>query len=959
MGLLLGSAALASAGQPGPYAIHQYGIEQGLSHNAVLALAQDGQGFVWLATQDGLDRFDGRQVEPFDELAGRSLRGGAVRFLQHDGGDGLWIGLLNNGLLHRQASGQVAWAGLPGVDEKPVTLTAMLADSPWLWMGSTDSLLRLPLNGEGPIERVLSAGEVRALARSDTALWVLLRDGDCRLLRIDPMNLQRLDERVAPCLGSLSLVDDERLAMAANRVWSLDQPPPAIERDATAPPLVSLNWRDGTVLGGVDGAFWRDRSGASVRLWPPAQRVRTGRPDESVLAALVDRDDALWLATYGGVIRLDPGALIQHRLGDGTGLAQALVDRHVAALLQHDQDWWIGSFGDGLLRWTDVSMPAMETEVPADCGELDWSLLEHPEGVLRNGRCLFDARGLRWQIDDDGDAAIARGALQAADGRIWLASGSGLRQLQQRRSVVVAHGAFEAIAEDGQGQLWLGKEIVPDQRGQALWRYDPDQDQLHAFALPQPADVYDLLAVGEQVWIASSLGLYALDPARQQWQLHLPRQQRAGHVIYSLISDANGLLWLGTNRGLLRFDPAANETAFTHYDQRDGLAVTEFNRRSRAHDKQGRLLFGGAGGVIVIEPASALRAPALRAPQLLAIGSIDGQGRTHDLPLSDQIKVGADSVALTMAWTTPQFDRVQHLQHRYRLHGIDPDWVGGSELDSARYPRLPPGQYRFAVQAGDSASGRWGPALEREVRVLPPWYRQGWFLLLCAVLLLAAATLIYRLRIAHLLALERVRLRIAADLHDELGSELAAIGMSADLLHRRGPSTAPDRLTELADAARRASESVRDVVWYVNPDKDSLADLGLRLQVLAQRLFAESKLSVDNGWRDDPRPLPMQQRRDLHLFCREAFTNILRHAAATRVELRLWQRDGELGIDLSDDGCGFDPGAPQAGSGVDGLRRRAQALAAELQIDSAIGQGTRIRLRMTHRRPARWLPWLR
>ena len=238
-------------------------------------------------------------------------------------------------------------------------------------------------------------------------------------------------------------------------------------------------------------------------------------------------------------------------------------------------------------------------------------------------------------------------------------------------------------------------------------------------------------------------------------------------------------------------------------------------------------------------------------------------------------------------------------------------------------------------------------------------HESAWFRLPAALVLGLLGWLLYRWRVQRLLEVERLRTRIAADLHDELGSELAAIGMSTAMLASRGgmPERERQRLVGVAASAQQVADAMRDIVWYVNPEKDNITALGERLQILARRLFGEDGVTVHNGWRNDDAELPMATRRELHLICREALTNARRHANASHVELRLEREAEGLRVRIIDDGQGFDPSAAADGNGLGNMARRAAAIGASLAIDSQPGQGTQVVVTLTHpRRGARQLP---
>ena len=523
-------------------------------------------------------------------------------------------------------------------------------------------------------------------------------------------------------------------------------------------------------------------------------------------------------------------------------------------------------------------------------------------------------------------------------------------------------GSFETLAMTSDGSLWLAATFSPHSPPAAtITGYRTTDATTRHVALPEGARIYDMQASGTRLWLATGLGLLRVDTQSGKVKHFRPHQADAGHVFYSLQKDANGNFWVGTNRGLLRFDPTASTgRQFRHYDARDGLRITEFNRRSRSVDAEGQLLLGGIGGVVRFDPARARKAAPAPIPRVTrALVWNRGGDRSVDPDADDLLSVAADDLTVALDFAAPGFRRAGHVRFRYRLDGVDADWVDASGARSARYPRLAPGDYRFRLQAGNVEAGWRDADRDLLLRFQPAWHESWLFRVPALLALLLAGWALYRWRVARLLEMERLRTRIAADLHDEMGSELAAIGMSASMLGQRDQLPADDRrrLAGVAESAQKVADAMRDIVWYVNPEKDNITALGERLQILARRLFGEDGVTVHNGWRNDDAELPMATRRELHLICREALTNARRHANASHVELRLEREAEGLRVRIIDDGQGFDPSAAADGNGLGNMARRAAAIGASLAIDSQPGQGTQVVVTLTHpRRGARQLP---
>ena len=269
-----------------------------------------------------------------------------------------------------------------------------------------------------------------------------------------------------------------------------------------------------------------------------------------------------------------------------------------------------------------------------------------------------------------------------------------------------------------------------------------------------------------------------------------------------------------------------------------------------------------------------------------------------------------------------------------------------AEAGKARVDRFALGALALACALAGFGTSDPGGALRSEVGA-PVWQSAGfWVLALLALLGVAGALAVWRVR--QLLAIERLRAEIAADLHDHVGAGLTEIAILAEIAGRRagGAGGAPE-LARAAETARGLIDRMDDIVWLVNPRRDSLHELFVRLKDSYAELFAAQgaifragNLRLFEGVR-----LPMARRESLHAIFREALANALRHSGCREVSLSAERRRGTLEVTLRDDGAGFDPRVAAAGDGLANMRARAVKLGGALTIESAPGKGTTVRFR--------------
>jgi signal transduction histidine kinase len=279
------------------------------------------------------------------------------------------------------------------------------------------------------------------------------------------------------------------------------------------------------------------------------------------------------------------------------------------------------------------------------------------------------------------------------------------------------------------------------------------------------------------------------------------------------------------------------------------------------------------------------------------------------------------------------------MKFRYKLSGLNSEWIE-TDQRSAHYPGLQAGDYRFEVQAVNDA-GLWSPPVGLSFSVLPPplWRRYPWLpFVLAGVGTVLMGSLYSSVRTRRLLQMERLRASIAANLHDRMGAGLTDIAILSEVAARKTGGL--PELARVAATARELVDGMGDIVWLVNPQRDSLYELFLRLKDAYAELFAHAgaQLIVGDLSPFEGARLPMAYRQDLHLLFQEALRNALRHSGCRRAELSVTLQGRYLDVELRDDGRGFDPEC-RRGEGLETMRRRAERLGGRLRIESS-AEGT-------------------
>jgi ligand-binding sensor domain-containing protein/signal transduction histidine kinase len=625
-----------------------------------------------------------------------------------------------------------------------------------------------------------------------------------------------------------------------------------------------------------------------------------------------------------------------------TSLAWGWVTEGVT-LQTHDGEWWIGT-GRGLYHYPardrfDAlrTTPPVRAYTPAD-GVATWQLY----------RLFEDSRGDVWASSVGAETnGLARWTRRTAE----MSDVGGAPGLPPLRSQLA-----RAFGEDADSNVWIGFE------GQ-IARYRGGTFDLFTSSEGVPAGaIRDILTDRSgRLWLASSQrGLVRVDgtaTSRPTFAAYTTAEGMASNDIEAITEDLDGRIYAAGGRGVDRLSPATGH--IEHFTTADGLAPGRF--RDAFRDRSGVLWFGTTTGLARLAPGNA-RPPA--PPPILINGvRIDGVPELISA-------IGEQSVALPNL--APDQNQVQIdfvglgfasgdiLRYQYKLEGSDVAWSVPNEGRSVTYARLGPGRYTFAVRAvstdGDVSTV---PAAMTFVILRPVWQR-AWFVALAALTTLIAVYTLHRYRIARVLDIANMRTRIATDLHDDIGANLTRIALlSQAATHRTGsaPPTAPPGgagdpddtrgpLISIARIARESITSMSDIVWAINPARETLRDLTRRMRQHADEVFTfrgiELRFDARNP-REDQR-LGMEVRRDLLLIFKESVNNAARHSRCTRVEIDFRSEGSRLMLTVADNGAGFDTSRQSDGQGLVSIQRRARRLSGILLITSTPQSGTTVAL---------------
>jgi signal transduction histidine kinase len=289
--------------------------------------------------------------------------------------------------------------------------------------------------------------------------------------------------------------------------------------------------------------------------------------------------------------------------------------------------------------------------------------------------------------------------------------------------------------------------------------------------------------------------------------------------------------------------------------------------------------------------------------------------------------------------------------YSYRLEPARTDWSEFSTQNDVRFPMLAPGRYKFAVRAMNVRETISSNKAEFAFSIRFPFWQTLWFILLCLAVAASLAYAVHRYRLGQMLKVERMRTRIAADLHDDIASSLSSVALYSDVIQRQVtdvPAEARELLGRIRDLSRESMENIGLIVWSVDPRRDEVSEVVTFYQRHAVQMCTAANIAFDSSGVDTQRSLPLtpEQRRSVYLILKEDLNNIIRHAACSKVTFRSSIDNRTLHLVLTDDGKGYVMGEKSCGHGLQNMNSRAAAIHAQLSITSNLGKGTSLDLRL-------------
>ncbi len=946
LGLLVGPAIFA-AEPVAEYSSRIWQSDEGLPLDAVHAVTQTQDGFLWVGTESGLARFDGTQFTLFDDKVVPGLTNAQISGLRTTRDGSLWMATRGAGLYRYKGGQFFHYTTADGLVTNYCLGPTFEDRAGNFWVATMEGL---SIYRNDRFSLVTSALVRDICQDSQGNIWLATATGVDQFNNgVQTLHLERPQGLTEINVRSICAAPDGSIWTGSGDVVSRIQGKrvkPMLRGSAPTYNLVTVLYfdRHGTFWAGTYGGLFRIVDGRFVPELGPS-----GLPYGTVTEIFEDREGDLWVCAKDGLIRLKPNLVLCYTEQQGLG------NDNVSSVLEDNAgNICIGTWGSGvnflkhgvITTYTNsAAYPVLVLGLCQDRAGHLWAGTDFNEGIFElNGETVrrFNNVGLN-------EVPAVRVIYQDHESNMWVGTSRGLFQvrpdgLHPCAEKEVGSDVIRAIMEDHEGNVWIGaKTGLTRERGGVFTRLDQTPWRLYVLTILEDRS--------HCLWLGTlGRGLVRFRDGR--FTSYTRREGMFSDNVGSILEDDHGRLWMGSEHGIFRVDLADFAEVDAHtlprvrsvaYGKTDGMVNRVCNRvaePSAWRSRDGRLWFATIKGLCVIDPNKNLLPDAPPPPVVIEQLHADQATLTAAEFSAAPVRLQPGRGELEFRYAALAFRAPEENRYRYKLEGVDTGWVEAEGRQIAHYNNIYPGSYKFRVVACNS-DGIWNDlGASLAVIILPHFWQTWWFKPLLGLVAVASLVVIYKAIQERRLEIDRLRIRIAADLHDDIGSNLASISLLSQLGQKSQPNGSCAELTEINRIALFTAHGIREIVWFINPDYDTTGEMCSRMREVAGQMLIGIAYKFDAPDIPAGRRLSPEFRRNFFLIFKEIMHNIVKHSHATEANIHLGEAHGMLCLRVADNGRGFDPESVSKGNGLRNIRLRTSNLGGRVEIKQAVPHGT-------------------
>jgi signal transduction histidine kinase/ligand-binding sensor domain-containing protein len=999
---------LVNAQQVKRYSFTHHGMKEGLASNVTSCVAQDEMGYIWIGTNNGLQRFDGVRYITFRAKKNdpASIPNNGIVQILFDKKNNLWIitadqkvGIFDtHNFIYREQKLKLTKQSVLNLGEKLIcdedgNILLLFMNGGYItWNEKKQEFSAeynfIPLPDDWKLLDITQQPGTKKY-------WIGTRNGsvlyDLQTKQLSYTGHNVSKNRFIETLGNIPLptgflVDKkQRLwffswasGLPCIYVYDLKNEKLLIDR-YNFYPVLNNYFELGGFLQQKNGTIWVRGLGIFARYVEGDRQfelVYNGYENEQSIAynrvdyLYEDREENIWVVTNtNGLYQFNPSSQFFTNIRHTNRLSKQPSDGSVMSFINTRRGtYFVGTWSDGLY-------------------ELDKNFRELPVHIKGLNPGAF-----AWCLSFSPDSNL-----------IWMGAQPGIFCIDQKKQSasfynppIMEDKTVRQIVQDKFGNLWMGTQSL----GLFKWTNREKEKKLYEnvsqYQGIPPSQIFKIsIDKKGYVWVCTSnYGLYVIDPATDKIVLHFgtdePAERKlfwksvvsalqyndsiiaiAANAIYlfntnqqkivkkidipetipgfiaAMEKDSNGYLWISSTNGILRLNPK-NEI-FIQFDRTDGIANDYFIIASSYVLPDGKIFFGADNQFVVFDPHQVrINDPA---PDVAITGfKLMNKNLLLDSLLKyNSVKLAHKDNSIAIEFSGLSYSRTYSIH--YKLEGLDKEWKRSDKSNQAIYTYLPPGKYTFLAKT-ENAEGISSKHITRlSIIVQPPFWKTWWFFGLVVFAITALLFWLDKLRMQKIRATESIRTRIATSLTEDMTNSLSSINISSELAKIKidtDQERTKDYITQISETSNRMVEAMYDMVWSIDPKNDTMLNTIERMKSFA--VETENLYDIDIVFDIDEAAvdlnLDMAKRYELLSVFKEAISNVVKHGSAKHVQVSLRLKNSRFFMMIEDDGKGFDLNKTAFGRGMNDMRRRAEAIRASIYFESEKNTGTIVKLEM-------------
>jgi len=977
-----------SFGQKSNICFEQYTISDGLSDNSTTAILQDSRGFIWIGTSQGLCRYDGRNFRKYTSLGENGLTDLKIHTLAEDQDGNIWIGTqfgLNRFNPKNEVITQYHMGNGPGTIPYKWCNYLYVDKEKTLWLSTEKGLSRYdkPSNtfinypiqvfgGESKINKFIS----KIFEDSKGRFWLTTSFGISLFDRTTCRSKNFIYDKTFKkgiAYPVMSITEDWD-----GNIWAGTWNDGLLKFDETEKlfkiveipgiSFQSLAISDLTVmkLNKVEYLLLTTDAGLLLIDVRNQMNATFSLPDDNLENFCIDNQGNLWITGFQGLYKLIQNSLAFNWI-HLPGQNNRTTVYHIIPDINNPDHLFYLSTINGWWQFDRRTNHIVSKILPEDPNRLittinHWLIDASAYWFTSmNGLGYFNPYenkliDLTHQINEETTYKFTQYIYEDPYKRLWISiHRSGLLVFDRKENkswMLFANNddPDNILGSDFRDMVNVGMNKVYFAANYKLYEVNADDFSYHCLELPEAESRIDnekttpdnlCVTPDNKLFVSSKLQVFEYN--EKGFRKVFPKHGFPDFQIEKMYSAGGGTLWINTSRGVYKTDTSFKH--LVHINSRlswpDHEHITEVS-----FCKDGTVMFAAPGKIGILTD-SLLRSEPV--PPKVVVSKIKHGKTVHYIPDDDDYKIHLsfkESLEIELATVNYFYEKEARLF--YRLEGWGEEIYEHQGRSSVFYQQLPPGTYRFRTWQ-QNAEGVEGAEAGFSFVIHSPFYLTWWFILLNIAFVSAAYYLFSRYQIKKSLELERLRTRIATDLHDDIGATLSAISLYADTLKNQVDHPQPQLsniLTKIGESSREMVNSMSDIVWAINPANDFGETFVNRMRNYAADVCQAKDILMhfSAGEHMDAMRLPLELRKNLYLIFKESLNNAVKYSRAQNIYIKLSSQGNTIYLSVSDNGIGFEPGTVNKGNGLKNIYSRAEMIGGHIKLSSVLGEGTTIEM---------------